>query len=106
MKRFPTILAGLILGLGAACTSEPEFALPPVAGDASASGGAECNAAAAQDLLGIGMNERARARARKLSRAESVRVAGPDTMVTQDFVPTRLTIRTDDAGQIISIDCG
>ncbi|WP_187289025.1 I78 family peptidase inhibitor [Fulvimarina pelagi] len=106
MKRLPTIFAGLALGLGAACTSKPDFARPPVAGANPAGGGTECNAAAAQSLVGTGMNAEAQARARDLTGAESVRVAGPDTMLTQDFVPMRLTIRTNETGQITSLDCG
>ncbi|GIT92753.1 hypothetical protein JANAI62_30100 [Jannaschia pagri] len=34
------------------------------------------------------------------------RVIGPDTIVTQDYVPTRLNIRTDAQGVILALDCG
>lgn len=35
-----------------------------------------------------------------------VRVIGPDTMVTMDYLEGRLNLHTDAAGVILQIDCG
>ena len=37
---------------------------------------------------------------------QPVRVIGPDTMVTMEFIEGRLNIHTDAAGTILRIDCG
>lgn len=36
---------------------------------------------------------------------EGVRVIGPDTIVTQDFRPDRVNIRTDANGVVTSVEC-
>jgi hypothetical protein len=37
---------------------------------------------------------------------EGLRVVGPDTQVTMDYVPTRANMLTDDEGTVIGLKCG
>jgi hypothetical protein len=34
------------------------------------------------------------------------RIIGPDDVVTMDYDPTRLNLRTDAGGTIVAVDCG
>ncbi|MEM8822680.1 MAG: I78 family peptidase inhibitor [Pseudomonadota bacterium] len=59
-----------------------------------------CNAAAYATTIGSNI-------AAVLFPAElNMRVIGPDTSVTMDFVPERLNVRLDADGTITALDCG
>jgi hypothetical protein len=91
--------------MAAACTPPAETpaptpeevvaAMPQNADDATAQD--TCGAAAFQGAIGSLASE--------LTLPESARVIGPDTIVTQDFVPERLNVITDAAGRVTELRC-
>lgn len=85
-----------------ATTSEPPAAEAPAAPTNAAEATAQdtCGAAAHQGLIGTP------ARAIDLSAFPAgTRIITPETMVTQDFVPTRLNITTGTDGNVASLNC-
>lgn len=111
-------LAALILSLSvAACTSSQTEDVPPrladnlpapiaVPGAAPGASNGQCNAQAAQFLLGELANVAATDQAEAATGAETVRVLYPNQPVTQEFVPTRLNLETDQQNRIVNIRCG
>ena len=102
------------LGALAACgqTSTPPADTPgaenaaPAAPPAPATTAAEataqdlCGAAAFQHLVGAAASTIDQA-----ALPSGARIVTPTTMVTQDFVPTRLNIITDASGNVSSLSC-
>ncbi len=81
----------------AACVAAPDVGSPPVP-QAMAD---TCGAAPHSALIG----QPATALERVLIMRQ-VRVIYPDTMVTMDFIPTRINFEIDAAGRIARITCG
>jgi len=65
-----------------------------------------CNAAAAQFLVGQIANVEASDQAKAATGAEEIRVLYPNQPVTQEFVPTRLNLDTDNRNRITAVRCG
>ncbi len=125
--RTPLLSAALIALLGA-CSPDRDAEAPPAtdpapaaqadaatpAGDAGAISPLDgavgeakpCNADAIQALVGQEASETVVAQATADSGATSVRVLGPDDAATMDFRIDRLTITTDAAGAIQTLNCG
>ena len=61
-------------------------------------GGDPCGAARAQNLIGVDANA--------LHFPGIVRIIAPGTIVTHDYRPERMNVRTDGSGQITRIYCG
>ena len=59
-----------------------------------------CGAVAAAGLVGT------QVAGARLPEGRPVRVVGPDTMVTMDFLPDRLNVEVDAAGAITGLRCG
>ena len=110
-------------GAVAGCTSAPEARTPlspppvaaaPVGGPAPANapslalgqGAGACNAGAAQSLVGQLANVEANEQAKAATGAETVRVIYPNQPLTQEFVPTRLDLVTDQRNRITQVRCG
>lgn len=105
-RRFAVGIGAFGLLIWAGCSSATDFQSAPALAGSPAADRRECNAAAARAVIGTKMSDEVLLQSRQLSGAETTRVAGPDAMLTQDFVPTRLTIRTDEDGRIASMTCG
>ena len=80
-----------------ACTPPPESTPPP---------SRECNAAAAQGLIGRQGGPALTQEAQRLSGAAAVRFLRPGQMVTMEFRADRLNIRVDTQGKVLAITCG
>ena len=75
----------------------------PVSAPVEPAGDDACSASRLQTLVG---KPAAAARDLGAAGAGSVRVLGPDDIVTMEFDGRRLTVRTDRSGTIVSIACG
>ena len=93
-------VAGIIALAG--CTSSGS------SGDMSPSD--ECGANAVQSQIGGQVTGSSASDARidgqPVASNGTVRVIGPDTMVTQDFRPDRLNLEVDAAGRLVAARCG
>lgn len=67
---------------------------------------AQCNADAAQAVVGSLATAEATERAQALAGVETIRVIGPGQPVTQDFNPARLNFETDAGNTIVAVRCG
>jgi len=65
----------------------------------------ECDAQAAQDLVGQSINTPLAEDARQRSRAERVRVVRPGEVVTMEFDARRLTIWVGDDAKVARASC-
>ena len=102
------ILFGVPLLAALSCT-----ACASTAGNASdASNGntgstaTECRAEPARQYVGQKAETPVVDAAKAASKAQQVRVIGPDDAVTADFRPDRLNIRVDGARTITEVSCG
>jgi hypothetical protein len=91
--RFVALVALLTAGCATA---------PP----AEAGGGARCDAAKAQKLIGRARSAKIGNEALRLSGATALRWIAPGTMVTMDYREDRLNLRVDLAGKVVKVDCG
>ena len=66
----------------------------------------ECNAAAAQSLIGRETSPALIDEARRLSGARAVRVLRPGQMVTMEYRADRLNIRIDTREKVLALSCG
>ncbi len=96
MTRAGVAMALLALG---AC------AKPPLPVAAEPAPGVQCDANAAQALVGRAAATVA-AEAQRLSGARSVRRYATGDAVTMDFRPDRLNIESDAAGNVVKFSCG
>lgn len=88
------LVAALLL---AGCTPPPQPAPPPAR---------ECDAAAAQRLIGRQRSPALVQEAQRLSRANAVRVLRPGQMVTMEYRADRVNIRVDTQDKVLAISCG
>ena len=115
--RTPLLSAALIALLGA-CSPDRDADAPPATGtapaaqaDAATPAGdtgtmSQLDGAVGEALVGQEASETVVAQATADSGATSVRVLGPDDAATMDFRIDRLTITTDAAGAIQTLNCG
>lgn len=92
------------LGLSA-CMAPPPAQTGPLPGDPQG-GGALCNAAPAQGLIGQTASAETGARALAQSGARTLRWGPPGGMWTMDFRQDRVNLRYDAAMTITEISCG
>lgn len=98
-------LAALAL-LAAACAPPPADTDGASAPDAVATGPQTREEATAQDACGAGAYQaNVGANVSEMDVQPGARVVGPDTMVTEDFVPDRLNILVDANGVITGFAC-
>lgn len=99
------ILMSLVVLGAAACGPTPTN--PPEPGEPSAGSGPQTAAeATAQDTCGAGAYRNLIGTpVSAVDVQPGARVIGPDTMVTQDFVPDRLNFIVDAQGMITSLEC-
>ena len=83
--------------LCAGCTPPPQ-PIPPASRD--------CNAAAAQRLIGRQQSPELIREAQRRAGAGAVRVLRPGQMVTMEYRADRLNIRVDAQGKVLAITCG
>jgi hypothetical protein len=89
-----------LLGLALAACAKPPL---PVAAEAPS--GVQCDANAAQALVGRPAAKVA-GEAQRLSGARSVRRYTTGDMLTMDFRPDRLNVESDAAGNVVKFSCG
>ncbi len=95
------LLGGMIL-LSAGCVPPPHGdPVPPLPPE-----NAECNAAAAQNLVGRQESPELTAEAQRLSGARAVRVLRPGQMITMEYRADRLNIRIDTRQKVLAVTCG
>jgi len=75
-------------------------------GTAGAGGGGSCNAGAARFLVGQLANVEATEQAEQATGAEDVRILYPGQPTTQEFIPTRVTLDTNNQNEITAVRCG
>ena len=90
------LLAGVAL-VCAGCTPPPQPTPPP---------SRDCNAAAAQHLIGRQQSPALVQEARRRTGAGAVRVLRPGQMVTMEYRADRLNIRVDTQGKVLAVTCG
>jgi hypothetical protein len=93
MKSAPIIPLALLAVGGCAATPSRDI-------------GSTCNAGAITPLVGRTADNATIDQARKLSGARTVRVVAPGDMMTMDYRPDRLNLKTDGKGRIATADCG
>jgi hypothetical protein len=76
----------------------------PKAADISA--GASCGDAGVAPLIGKVWTDSMRPEALKRSGSRTLRVIGPDTVVTMDYRIDRLNVEVDAEGRILRVRCG
>ncbi|MCK5930654.1 MAG: hypothetical protein KAG89_00645 [Fulvimarina manganoxydans] len=101
------LLACLAAFLLAGCNSTsgrgaPGSDSPSVSGESETA----CRAEDARFLIGRTADDETAPSAKAATRADRVRIVGPDDMVTQDFVPERLNLYADQSGRIVELRCG
>ena len=122
-RTFPIAFLIGTTGAIAGCTSAqqgptplspPPVAAAPVGGPAPVNapslalgqGAGACDAGAARFLVGQIANVEANDQAKAATGAETVRVIYPGQPLTQEFVPTRLDLVTDQRNRITQVRCG
>jgi hypothetical protein len=93
-------LAGLVLALSACAQA------PVAGGDAGAAPAGVCDAKPLAWTIGKAADADLLARAQAESGARTVRVLHPGQMITMEFSETRLNLRVDTAGKVLSYSCG
>jgi len=101
MRGMGITLAGIGLAL-AGCAGTGETGGGPVAGAPQG----ECNAEAAQSMVGQQASAEAGQRLLALTGARQLRWAPPNSAMTMDFRPDRLTVSYDASMRIERITCG
>lgn len=100
LLTIPTILSGLILSGCAAIGASPDTGLPPPP---------DCGALALQDRVGQPVTgqsaEDLLVGGEPVATRGLVRVVAPGQAITMDFNPERLTIETDEAGNLVRAQC-
>lgn len=99
------ILLGTSLLAALSCTACASTPSEPSNGSTE-SPATECRAEAARQYIGQKADAQVVEAAKAASKANLVRVAGPDDAVTMDLRPDRLDIRVDAGRTITSINCG
>jgi hypothetical protein len=89
------LAAAVLLCVG--CTPPPQGTPPP---------SRNCNAAAAQRLIGRQQSPALIREAQRRAGAGAVRVLRPGQMVTMEYRADRLNIRVDTLGKVLAISCG
>ncbi|NDW03903.1 I78 family peptidase inhibitor [Jiella pacifica] len=87
---------------------QPGGSVAPPAGQGAALGGTggSCNASAASFVVGELATSVTADRAKEATGAEEVRILFPNQPVTQEFLPGRLNLDTNDENRITSVRCG
>ena len=101
MRGITIPLAGIGLAL-AGCAGAGEAGGGPATGATSG----ECNAEPAQGMVGQQASAEVGQRLMALTGARQLRWAPPDSAMTMDFRPDRLTVAYDRAMSIERITCG
>ena len=96
-----TLLAGMLTMTMACTTVPPEEEDVPQHG-----GGATCNAAPVQDLIGRTASQELGQEAVRRSGAQVLRWIPPGGMVTMDYRPDRLNIELDAQNRVTALRCG
>lgn len=99
----------LCVWLSVACTLSACARSAPLVADAPTSSiqvGGTCNLADVQFVMGKTVDERLAEEARHRSGARVVRVLRPEQAATLEFNPSRLNLRADKQGIVITADCG
>ncbi len=100
--RIPSLTCAGALLLAACATTTPAGGRePPLAGPAG-----ECDASGVQDHVGHRASAEAGATLLRLTGARTLRWVPPNTAVTMDFRPDRLTVSYDENMVIERISCG
>ncbi|WAP67065.1 I78 family peptidase inhibitor [Jiella pelagia] len=68
--------------------------------------GGSCNASAAGSVVGQLATSVAADEAKQATGAEEVRILFPNQPITQEFIPGRLNLETNDENRITSVRCG
>ena len=117
-RALPFALACCATFALAACSSAPrEYATTPAADVPVASTPApaattappamqECNADAAQDVVGRKATDAVIEQARQSSGATVARALRPDMVITMEYRGDRLNLRTDTNDIVVSVGCG
>ena len=99
-RTLPFFAAAALSACAAPPPDVPEAPPPPVFAPG------ECDAQAAQFVVGQSYNPPLGEQARSRARAERVRALRPGDMVTMEFDARRLSLDVDAAGKVVAARCG
>jgi uncharacterized lipoprotein YajG len=102
--RATLIVAGLAMLAACAPQDGTRPETTPAPGPV-ATGPDSCGATKVSSYVGTQATDEALAKIKSASGTKSMRVAGPNDMMTQDFRQDRLTIITDENGRIKTLSC-
>jgi hypothetical protein len=74
--------------------------------DANAPGGGTCNAGPGQAFVGQTVSQETGRNILAATGARTLRWAGPDTMMTMEFSPERVTVHYGSDNRILRVVCG
>ena len=100
--RTLALLGGVLIMSGCAPVPPP----PPAEVEPRVFGEGNCNAAAAQGLIGRAATTELGAEALRLTRATALRWIPPGSAVTMDYRTDRLNIETDSQNRVRALRCG
>jgi len=103
MRKALGMVGMAAMAMLAACT--PQESARPEPAPVAPSDADACGASKVSSFIGAPRNDEVLAKIKSASGAQTVRVVGPDDIVTQDFRPDRLTITTDASGRIKTLRC-
>lgn len=78
----------------------------PAPATAPAAGNGQCDASAAQSVVGERFSDRAAQSAQSRAGASTLRILQPGQVMTMEYNPQRLTIVVDESGAVASARCG
>ncbi len=105
----PLLMLGACNGVGAPAQAASAAAAAPPAATVLDSGkppANQCNAPAAQFLVGQPYGASTLAQALAAAGADTVRLLHPDSMITKEYRMGRLNVVVDAANRVVRVDCG
>ncbi|MFW7341662.1 I78 family peptidase inhibitor [Pollutimonas sp. H1-120] len=103
-KLMPGAIAALALLAG--CAANPAGPSSEQNADASSSAPQACNADMAESAVGKKISSALVEDYRKQSGSKTARALRPNDVMTLEYNPQRLNLRTDDKDIVISVNCG
>jgi hypothetical protein len=103
-KLMPGAVAALAVLAG--CAANPAGPSGEASADTSSSAAQACNADRAESAVGKTVSPALVEEYRKQSGSKTARALRPNDVMTLEYNPQRLNLRTDDKDVIISVNCG
>lgn len=104
----PLLMLGACNGVGAPAQAASAAPAPPAAAvlDSGKPPANQCNAPAAQFLVGQPYDASILGQALAAAGADTVRLLHPDSMITKEYRMGRLNVVVDAANRIVRVHCG